>query len=105
MSARQPQIIYHDEVQDIRSSIVVALKQNKEDNAPNSGRSTPSAKTIIQKVLEKQQSSIDRYSLVPIVKRKNPFMTKIMSDKFQPSMGVTHYDKAGDENSPQVSGG
>ena len=26
MSARQPQIIYHDEVQDIRSSIVVALK-------------------------------------------------------------------------------
>ena len=42
---------------------------------------------------------------MPVIKRKNPFMTKIMSDKFKPSMGVTHYDRAGDVNSPQVSGG
>ena len=105
MSLRQPSIIYHDEVKDIRSSVVGVLKKNREENAPDTGRSTPSAKDIIKQILEKQKTGNDRYSLVPVVKRTNPFMTKITSEKFQPSMGVTHRDRANDTNSPQVSGG
>ena len=107
MSLRQPSIIFHDEVKDIRSSVVGVLKKSKEerDSAPNTRGSTPSAKDVIKQILEKQKTSNDRYSLVPVVSSKNPFMTKITSDKFRPSMGVTHRDRANDTNSPSVSGG
>ena len=53
MSLRQPSIIFHDEVKDIRSSIVGVLKKNKEESATDTGRSTPSAKDVIKQILEK----------------------------------------------------
>ena len=80
------------------------MRQNEAERDPNAP--SKDNKALIREVMLKTRSNTDGYSLVPDTRSKNPFMTKIMkSADFRPVQGVTHYDKANDKNSPNISGG
>ena len=105
LSQRVPTIIYHDEVKpsDLNQKIKI---DDGEDETIEQKEFHNQKKAVLKKILRTNFFSADRYSLVPEKKSNNPFMTKLMkSSEFQPEQGVTHYDRANDQNSPNVSGG
>ena len=51
MDLRHPTIIYHDEVQDIKTSVVGVLKGSREETDPRSGLTTPQTKSIVAKIV------------------------------------------------------
>ena len=86
------------------------IKLRETDKSGSGMRYNTNLSSITQEITRVRDSRDsqrnDCYSLLKDERRRNPFMAQALtSTEFAPESGVTHFERAGDANSPKVSGG